>query len=281
MAEQADAPVAIRDPHSSIAGPLLAVAIIALCVLPFTLYNARTFNDFLLLNSNGGYWLFSSNHPEQGTSFDSTFAAPLPDDLRGLGEPAIDRALYGRGLQFIVEDPQRFLLLTVSRIDDYYWLLPSAASSVASNLGRLLSFTLYLPFMLYGLYLSRRRWRDCVPLYLYIAFDAALCLLTWAAPRYRLPSDALMMVFAGLAVVTVAERMRERWAARRTSAAGVLAVVSATHPHCPREGGGSSANRIASTIPAPVTWRRPSPPGWQPTGAWWRRWRRSSGGPTT
>jgi hypothetical protein len=192
--------------QSSVAGPLLCLAVIALCVLPFTVYNYRTFNDFLLLNSNGGYWLYSSNHPDQGASFDGNYAAPLPEALRGLPEPAIDRALYRQGLQFIVDDPKRFLLLSMSRIGSYYWLLPSGASSLASNLGRVLSFTLYLPFMLYGLYLSRRRWRDCVPLYLYVGFDATLCLLTWAAPRYRLPSDALLMIFAGLAVVTLAER---------------------------------------------------------------------------
>ena len=61
--------------------------------------------------------------------------------------------------------------------------------------------------MLYGLYLSRNKWRVCLPLYLYVAFDTTLCLISWAAPRYRLPSDAVMMVFAGLAVVTLTERL--------------------------------------------------------------------------
>ena len=45
-----------------------------------------------------------------------------------------------------------------------------------------------------------------MPLYLYVAFDTALHLASWAAPRYRLPSDAVMMVFAGAAVVDVARR---------------------------------------------------------------------------
>ncbi len=50
--------------------------------------------------------------------------------------------------------------------------------------------------MVYGLWLSRRRWRACLPLYLYQAFDTALHLASWAAPRYRLPGDALLLVFA-------------------------------------------------------------------------------------
>ena len=201
---------------SSVIGLLLTLTVIALFILPFTVYNYVTFHDFLLLNSNGGYWMYSSNHPNQGTHFDGTYAAPLPDNLRGLPEPALDRALYRQGIRFILDDPKRFLLLSLSRLDDYFWILPSANSSLASNLGRMLSYPLYLPFMLFGLYLSRHNWRQCLPIYLYILFEGALCIFTWAGPRYRLPSDALLMVFAGLAVMTAVHRLQARitWSAR-------------------------------------------------------------------
>lgn len=191
---------------ASLAGPLLAAVVVALCIAPFTLRNYLVYNDFLLLNSNGGYWLYSSNHPDQGTSFDGSFAAPLSDDMKGLSEPALDRALYAEGIRFIVEEPARYVQLTLSRFQSQFWLLPSAQSSLLSNLGRMLSFPIYIPFMLYGLWLSRRTWRASLPLYLYVAFDTVFCLLTWATPRYRLPSDAVMMVFAGLAVATLVQR---------------------------------------------------------------------------
>jgi 4-amino-4-deoxy-L-arabinose transferase-like glycosyltransferase len=187
---------------------LTAVGVIVLLILPWTVYNYHVFGDFLLLNSNGGFWLYSSNHPQQGTDFNPSYVAPLPAHLRGLPEPALDRALYRDALGFIAADPARFARLTLSRIPHYFWLLPSAQSSTISNLGRVFSFTLYLPFMLAGLFLSRHLWRACLPLYLYIAFDTTLHLTSWAAPRYRLPSDAVMMVFAGLAVVTLTERLR-------------------------------------------------------------------------
>jgi 4-amino-4-deoxy-L-arabinose transferase-like glycosyltransferase len=183
---------------------LVSFAIIGLLVLPWTVYNYYTFHDFLLLNSNGGFWFFSSNHPEQGTDFDPIYVAPIPEDLKGLPEPAEDRALFQRGLGFVVSDPARFLRLTVNRLKDYYWMMPSENSSLVSNIGRVLSFPLYLPFMVYGLYLSRRRWKVCAPLYLFVIFEALFSLVSWAAPRYRLPSDALLMVFAGLAVVSLA-----------------------------------------------------------------------------
>ena len=189
----------------------LSLIVIGLFILPWTAYNYLTFHDFLLLNSNGGYWFYSSNHPAQGTTFDQNFAAPLPEYLKGLGEPAEDRALYREGLGFIAADPTRFLLLSLSRVQVYFWIAPSEQSTFLSNLGRIGSFTLYLPFMLYGIFLSLRSWRVCMPLYLYVAFDTMLSLTTWAAPRYRLPSDAIMMVFAGMAIITLAMQIKMRF----------------------------------------------------------------------
>lgn len=188
-----------------LSGMFLSAIIVVALILPWTVRNYLTYHDFLLLNSNGGYWMYASNHPGQGTNFNQDFAPPIPGDLQG-PEPAIDRALYARGFGFILADPRRFLLLSASRIKDYFWILPSEQSSLTSNLARLFSFALYAPFMLYGLWLSRHQWRTCMPLYLYVLFDSLLSLATWSAPRYRLPSDAVMMVFAGLAVLNLAEK---------------------------------------------------------------------------
>lgn len=186
----------------------IAISVIALFILPWTVYNYFTFHDFLLLNSNGGYWFYSSNHPAQGTNFNQNYSAPLPPELRGLSEPAIDRALYREGVGFIVADPSRFILLSLNRTKDYFWVSPSEQSSMISNAARLLSFALYLPFMILGLIWSRRAWQLCVPLYLYVAFDTLLCLMSWSAPRYRLPSDAVFMVFVGFAITSLAARLR-------------------------------------------------------------------------
>ncbi len=203
---------------TTIYGILVSLTVIAGMILPWTARNFLVYNDFLLLNSNGGYWLYSSNHPDQGTKFDSNFVAPIPAGLAGSSEPALDRELYREAYGFIAADPVRFFLLSASRVKDYFLLLPSENSSLISNLSRLLSFTLYVPFMLYGLFLSRHHWRDCLPLYLYAAFDALLSLVSWSAPRYRLPSDAIMMVFAAFVIATLAESVmaRRKLAAKST-----------------------------------------------------------------
>lgn len=201
-------PLAKRTQWSVVFGIFLSVLAASAVILPWTVRNYLTYHDFLLLNSNSGYWFYASNHPNQGTVFNPDYAPPVPDSLKGLQEPALDRALLREGIGFVVADPVRFLLLSLNRVKDYYWLLPSEQSSSVSNLARLLSFPLYLPFMLYGVWLSRHQWRLCLPFYLYVTMDALLCLGSWSAPRYRLPSDAVLMPFTGLAMSTVAAKWR-------------------------------------------------------------------------
>ena len=147
-------------------------------------------------------WFVRSNHLIRNTSFDPNYEAPLPDNLSGQNEGSlwafVPRLLGVRRIR----PPWQFLLLTWSRIPAYFWLAPSEESTLTSNLGRLLSFAVFSAFMLYGLLLSRQQWRLCLPLFAYIAFDTTLHLISWAAPRYRLPSDTLMMVFEDWPVST-------------------------------------------------------------------------------
>jgi len=116
--------------------------------------------------------------------------------------------LMSRGIAFVVEEPGRYLLLSLSRVADYFEFWPTD-TSLLHNAGRLLSFTLYLPFMLYGFYLGgkvqypsslSRLERPTALLYFFMVFYSLLHIFTWAMPRYRLPVDAVAMPFVALAL---------------------------------------------------------------------------------
>jgi hypothetical protein len=62
--------------------------------------------------------------------------------------------------------------------------------------------------MIAGLGLSLPRWRSFLPLYLFMVLHTGIHLLTWPSPRYRLPVDAVLIIFAGLAVTELARRSR-------------------------------------------------------------------------
>lgn len=184
--------------------PLLTLAVIAAFILPWTVRNYARFGTFLLTNSNSGYALYASTHPQLGTVWpESTdeVVVPIPDELKPLNEAQKDRALNQLAMENVLADPGRIIQLSLSKSLEYFKFWPSPTSSILSSLIRTLSFGLYLPFMLVGLVLSLKSWRKFVPLYLVCLCFAGLHILSWPAPRYRLPSDAVMMVFAGMAVV--------------------------------------------------------------------------------
>jgi hypothetical protein len=94
-----------------------------------------------------------------------------------------------------------------------FW--PSSESSLISNLSRVGSFGLFLPFMIYGLVrsLTNRRIKlvekiaqPTTLLLMLMLVYTAIHLLTWALIRYRLPVDAILVIFAGYALVDLYQR---------------------------------------------------------------------------
>jgi 4-amino-4-deoxy-L-arabinose transferase-like glycosyltransferase len=201
----------------------LVLLVGAFLILPVTAYNYARFNQFVLLNTNAGYAFFWANHPIHGTTFQpilpqamGSYQDLIPEELRHLNEAALDQALLKRGLDFVIEDPGRYLSLSLSRIPEYFTFWPSADSGAISNLARTASFGLMWPFMVAGtlLIVVRQRanllFHPASLLLLFVAVYTAIHLLSWALIRYRLPVDAVMLVFAGLALVELAAWLQRR-----------------------------------------------------------------------
>ena len=185
------------------------LVVIILLIAPWTLRNYLVYHQFLLLNSNAGYAIFASNNPNLGTDWrNDEVVAPVPDELAEQNEAELDQALTQRGIEYILKDPQRYLWLTLDKTLEYFKFWPSSESSRISNLNRVFSFVLYLPFMFLGLCLSLTRWRSFVPLYLFIVVHTGIHLISWPAPRYRLSVDAVLIVFAGLALIELAKQLK-------------------------------------------------------------------------
>jgi hypothetical protein len=207
---------------------LVSMAVVAVLILPWTVRNYRAFGRFVLLNTNAGYAFYWANHPIHGTDFipilpSETYRSLIPDELVALDEASLDAALLRRGLQFVVDDPVRYVKLSLSRARELFKFWPSPDSEALSNLVRVLSFGIWLPFILAGLVFGwgivRRgdeRGRATLLLYAYVAAYTLVHLLSWALIRYRLPIDAILLVFAGLACA----RFRPGWVVARSVGRG-------------------------------------------------------------
>jgi 4-amino-4-deoxy-L-arabinose transferase-like glycosyltransferase len=202
--------------------PLMFTGLLILAfILPITRFNYSRFGRFVLLNTNAGYAFYLGNHPIYGTRFipilpSEMYIQLIPPELRTLDEAALDQALLKRGLDYIKQDPGRYLLLSLSRIPAYFTFWPSSESGLISNISRVSSFGLFLPFMLYGIYraivLQRKheltlKSDPTFLLMLFVIIYTGIHLLSWALIRYRLPVDAVMTVFAGLAITEIYQRI--------------------------------------------------------------------------
>lgn len=190
----------------------LVTLVLAALVAPFTWYNYVRFDRFVLLNTNAGFAFFLSNHPYYGTDFQpilqsssTTYADLIPSELAGSSEAELDQELLRRGLGFVRQDPVRYLRLSFGRIADYLMFWPEPGSGWLSNIARVGSFGLALPFVLAGILLSLRD-RSIIDtrvigllLVCWIGY-AAVHILSWSLVRYRLPLDAVLLLFAGYAL---------------------------------------------------------------------------------
>jgi len=207
---------------SPIPGLLVSGILIVLTILPFSIFNFERFERFVLLNTNSGYAFYWANHPIHGSRFIpilpeemGTYQSLVPNEIRRLDEAALDQELLKRGLQFVLDDPARYILLSLSRFPAYFIFWPSSESGWMSNISRVASFGLSLPFMIYGLFLSLTkkprslyRWMSS-PLSLlhtFVILYTMIHILSWALVRYRLPVDSILLVFAGLGVVELIQR---------------------------------------------------------------------------
>ena len=121
-----------------------------------------------------------------------------------------------RAMGFIAEDPVRYIQLSISRIPSYFMFWPSSQSSTLSNISRVLSFGVAVPFIIVGLWISLKRWKFnfTAPetlLYLFMGFYISIHLLSWALVRYRLPVDAVFLLFSSLAMVRLLEPYADRF----------------------------------------------------------------------
>jgi len=201
--------------------------LVILMILPFTIYNYSRFDRFVLLNTNAGYAFFWGNHPIYGTHFEpilppemGTYEGLIPEELRHLDEATLEKELLSRGIQFILDDPVRYILLSLSRIPPYFMFWPSPESGLISNISRVFSFGIAWPFMLVGLFYApfsnqlKQKLRIEAPLmllYIFIVVYAGIHILTWTLIRYRLPIDAILVIFAALSLERLWQFIQKKW----------------------------------------------------------------------
>ncbi len=193
-------------------------AIYCALMAPWWVSNFHAYGHFVRLTAGAGTALYAGNNPlnrsgggNLGEDYDLKDFVHLRDPVER------DRALRQAAVNFIVENPGRFLELAWLKFVRIWRPWPANASY--SSLGVILvtagSFLPVLVLGAAGIVLRRRMLQQLSPIYLFAAGYTAVHMVIVGTIRYRLPLEPFLIIFTAIA-------LSDFWR-RRASAA------SATH----------------------------------------------------
>ncbi len=100
-----------RRPAETAVGVTIAVAVMAICIAPWTVRNHRVTGGFVVISTNGGTNLWMGNNPDS----DGTYQR-LPDRVDGMSELERNRQLKHEAKQYIIRDPIAFVGRTMTKL---------------------------------------------------------------------------------------------------------------------------------------------------------------------
>ncbi len=230
---------------------LLFAAGAALAIAPFTISNYAVSGDLVLTTSNGGINFFIGNNENADGTFlvDQSMRTDLYGGSKLWAEREVGRELspaevssywLGEGLRYAREHPARELWLLGRKLLLFWnaYEIPNHYDiNFFKTFSRVLRFDPFLfawiiPFGFLGIYVSRRRWREFLPLYLFVGVYMASLVPFFTTSRYRLPAVPIMLVFAAHGIWWIVRRIAARERHGWTGAAVVL-VASASVVNLP------------------------------------------------
>jgi 4-amino-4-deoxy-L-arabinose transferase-like glycosyltransferase len=152
-----------------------------------------------------GYYIFAENEPA-GKAFIE--AHGFTERLAEADAFEQDHLFGQLGMLWIRENPGRFLVLCLQKLNNAFGLFPRAVTLEGSASARaihLLSYGLIAPFAVAGMIGARRQWRACLPLFLAVLSYVLMVLLYYGTPRFTVIVIPVLIVFASSAMWTCAD----------------------------------------------------------------------------
>ena len=155
-----------------------------------------------------GYYITAEQEPA-GKAFIA--AHGFTARLAGADEFEKDRLYRRLALLWIRENPGRFFVLCLKKIDNAFGLFPRAVTFEGNPTARavhLLSYGLLAPFALAGLLASWRRWRSHALLHTVLASYVIMVLIFYGTPRFTIIVMPVLLIFASYALVSSFDYLR-------------------------------------------------------------------------
>jgi hypothetical protein len=181
----------------------LAIYVLVYCALlaPWWLHNYQAYGTFVRLNLGGGQAVYSGNNPRNQTGGVSDVSLDMERFYRIQDPVERDRAARDEALQYIADDPIRFIKLAGLKFLRFWHLWPAAAD-YSAPIYVILSLISFVPVLaLSTIYIVSCGWTmfiRMVPICLFIGYLTAVHMILVGSTRYRLPLEPFLIVFAAL-----------------------------------------------------------------------------------
>lgn len=187
--------------------PLLVIIV---AIAPLTIRNYQLWGQFNLSEAQFGHVFWNGNHPDQQWDFHPYRTFPIPPAiLASENDVTITNQLLQMGLQNVVNEPLRFVFVSLARLRELFTFWPKADSGRLANLLRILSFGWLAPLAAFGVVANLRHWRTLAPIYLFILSHTGVYAITWTMIRYRMPMEPFLIMFGAYTI----EQIYARWLA--------------------------------------------------------------------
>ena len=184
-----------------LSGAAICLAVFALCLVPWTVRNYRTFGRFILIRDNLALELYeANNNTSSGLWTRAEHPGNDPATMRRfqeLGEIRFMDEEKRELKEFVREHPERVLVFTIERVW-YFWAAPPQATVVAGydfRVARHVQFFLAALFAFAGLVLAfRRKNRYRWLLAPFLLIYPLPYYLVNPFPRYKHPIEPVMLI---------------------------------------------------------------------------------------
>jgi len=221
----------------------------AIAVAPATAHNVAASREMVLITTGGGENFYTGNHEgASGRYSPPPFVRPDPffehEDFRAEAARRLSRPVtrsessrfwWDEGWRYLLTHPGPALALLGDKFSVFWNAFERPDNFFYENFRRfsrtlslpLTGFGIVAPLALLGMTLSARRWREFFPAFAVVAAFLLSALIFFTQSRYRMPAVPLLAVFAGQAIVSLADfaRRREGWAVAICGAAIAAAFL--------------------------------------------------------
>lgn len=186
----------------------LFVLFTLLTVAPWTVRNYLRLGAFVPVTTHGGWSLYEANFP-RATGGSTVNQVEWPREIAGMSEVERDRFLTKQALLFIRNHPLTFLKLAFIKLTRFWNVVPNYAEyrSPGYMLMSLVSFGPVLIIGMSGVIVALRERGGVIALILAlpVLYFSFLHMVFIGSIRYRIPIDALLILFASYRVTSWAE----------------------------------------------------------------------------